>query len=137
MLHSVAIIAVAAIVTLIIRAVPFVAFDGKREVPETVTYLGKVLPPAIMVILVIYCVKGINLFTGSHGIPELLSIAVVALLHIWKKNTLLSIAVGTIPVSYTHLDVYKRQVQEHFCPAQLPLLRSLHMMILEQKLSVN
>ncbi|EKC70415.1 Branched-chain amino acid transport [human gut metagenome] len=78
MLHSVAIIAVAAIVTLIIRAVPFVAFDGKREVPETVTYLGKVLPPAIMVILVIYCVKGINLFTGSHGIPELLSIAVVA-----------------------------------------------------------
>lgn len=87
MLHSVAIIAVAAIVTLIIRAVPFVAFDGKREVPETVTYLGKVLPPAIMVILVIYCVKGINLFTGSHGIPELLSIAVVALLHIWKKNT--------------------------------------------------
>ena len=84
MLHSVAIIAVAAIVTLIIRAVPFVAF------------LGKVLPPAIMVILVIYCVKEINLFTGSHGIPELLSIAVVALLHIWKKNTLLSIAVGTI-----------------------------------------
>lgn len=94
MLHSVAIIAVAAIVTLIIRAVPFVAFGGKREVPETVTYLGKVLPPAIMVILVIYCVKGINLFTGSHGFPELLSIAVVALLHIWKKNTLL--AVGTI-----------------------------------------
>lgn len=96
MLHSVAIIAVAAIVTLIIRAVPFVAFGGKREVPETVTYLGKVLQPAIMVILVIYCVKGINLFTGSHGFPELLSIAVVALLHIWKKNTLLSIAVGTI-----------------------------------------
>ena len=94
MLHSVAIIAVAAIVTLIIRAVPFVAFGGKREVPETVTYLGKVLPPAM--ILVIYCVKGINLFTSSHGIPELLSIAVVALLHIWKKNTLLSIAVGTI-----------------------------------------
>ena len=96
MLHSVAIIAVAAIVTLFIRAIPFVRFGGKREVPATVTYLGKVLPPAIMVILVIYCVKGINLFTGSHGFPELLSIAVVALLHIWKKNTLLSIAVGTI-----------------------------------------
>ena len=56
MLHSVAIIAVAAIVTLIIRAVPFVALGGKREVPEPVTYLGKVPPPAIMVILVIYCV---------------------------------------------------------------------------------
>ena len=85
MLHSVAIIAVAAIVTLFIRAIPFVLFGGKREVPATVIYLGKVLPPAIMVILVVYCVKGIDLFT-----------AMVALLHIWKKNTLLSIAVGTI-----------------------------------------
>lgn len=96
MLHSIGIITVAAIVTLFIRAIPFVVFGGKREVPATVTYLGKVLPPAIMVILVIYCVKSINLFSGSHGIPELLSIAVVAGLHIWKKNTLLSIAVGTV-----------------------------------------
>lgn len=96
MLHSIGIIAVAAIVTLFIRAIPFVVFGGKREVPATVTYLGKVLPPAIMVILVIYCVKSINLFSGSHGIPELLSIAVVAGLHIWKKNTLLSIAVATV-----------------------------------------
>ena len=96
MLHSIGIITVAAIVTLFIRAIPFLVFGGKREVPATVTYLGKVLPPAIMVILVIYCVKSINLFSGSHGIPELLSIAVVAGLHIWKKNTLLSIAVGTV-----------------------------------------
>ena len=62
MLHSIGIIAVAAIVTLFIRAIPFVLFGGKREVPATVTYLGKVLPPAIMVILVVYCVKGIDLF---------------------------------------------------------------------------
>ena len=96
MLHSIGIIAVAAVVTLLIRAIPFVVFGGKREVPATVTYLGKVLPPAIMVILVIYCIKGIHLFAGNHGIPELLSIAVVAGLHIWKKNTLLSIAVGII-----------------------------------------
>ena len=68
MLHSIGIIAVAAIVTLFIRAIPFVLFGGKREVPATVTYLGKVLPPAIMVILVVYCVR----------------------------NTLLSIAAGTI-----------------------------------------
>ena len=95
MLHSIEIIAVAAIITLFIRAIPFVAFGGKREVPVTVTYLGKVLPPAIMVILVIYCIKGIHLLSGSHGIPELLSIAVVTALHVWKRNTLLSIAVGT------------------------------------------
>lgn len=69
MLHSIGIIAVAAIVTLFIRAIPFVLFGGKREVPATVTYLGKVLPPAIMVILVVYCVKGINLMVGNHGIP--------------------------------------------------------------------
>ena len=96
MLHSIGIIAVAAIITLFIRAIPFVLFGGKREVPETVTYLGKVLPPAIMIILVVYCVKGINLMVGNHGIPELLSIAVVASLNIWKRNTLLSIAVGTV-----------------------------------------
>ena len=96
MLHSIEIMAVAAIVTFIIRAIPFVAFGGKREVPVTVTYLGKVLPPAIMVILVIYCIKGIHLLSGSHGIPELLSIAVVTAFHVWKRNTLLSIAVGTI-----------------------------------------
>ena len=96
MLHSIGIIAVAAIVTLFIRAIPFVLFGGKREVPATVIYLGKVLPPAIMVILVVYCVKGINLMVGNHGIPELLSIAVVASLLIWKRNTLLSIAVGTV-----------------------------------------
>ena len=97
MLHSIGIIAVAAIVTLFIRAIPFVLFGGKREVPATVPYLGKVLPPAIIVvILVVYCVKGIDLFTGNHGIPELLSVAVVAGLHIWKRNTLLSIAAGTI-----------------------------------------
>lgn len=96
MSHPIAIIAVAAAATLFIRAIPFVIFGGKREVPETVTYLGKVLPPAIMVILVIYCIKSINLFSGNHGMPELLSIAVVAGLHIWKRNTLLSIACGTI-----------------------------------------
>lgn len=96
MLHSIEIIAVAAVITLLIRAIPFAAFGGKGEAPATVTYLGKVLPPAIMVILVIYCVKGIDLFTGSHGIPELVSIAVVAGLHVWKKNTLLSIAAGTV-----------------------------------------
>lgn len=96
MLHSIGIIAVAAIVTLFIRAIPFGLLGGKREVPSTVTYLGKVLPPAIMVILVVYCVRGINLMVGNHGIPELLSIAVIAGLHIWKRNILLSIAAGTI-----------------------------------------
>lgn len=94
--HSIAIIGVVAICTLLTRALPFWLLGGKKEVPQTVKYLGKVLPPAIMAILVIYCLKSINIFAGSRGLPEFLAIGVVAGLHLWKKNTLLSIGVGTI-----------------------------------------
>lgn len=96
MQHSVAIIAVVAVCTLLTRALPFMVLGGRKEIPQVVRYLGKVLPPAIMAILVVYCLKNVHLFTGSRGIPEFLSVAVVAVLHLWKKNTLLSIGVGTI-----------------------------------------
>lgn len=96
MAHSLAIIAVVALCTLLTRALPFLLLGGKKEIPKTVQYLGRVLPPAIMAILVVYCLKSINLLQGSHGIPELVSVAVVAVLHIWKKNTLLSIGGGTV-----------------------------------------
>ena len=94
--HSIAIISVVAICTLITRALPFWVLGGKREVPEVVKYLGKALPPAIMAILVVYCLKGISIFAGSRGIPEFLSIGLVVVLHLWKRNTLLSIGAGTI-----------------------------------------
>lgn len=94
--RTAALIAAVAIVTIATRAVPFLIFGGKREVPGVVKYLGKVLPPAIMAILVIYCLKSVSIFTGNHGLPELLAVAVVAILHLWKKNTLLSIGAGTI-----------------------------------------
>lgn len=96
MVHSLAIIFVVAICTMMTRALPFLVFGGKKEVPKTIQYLGKVLPPAIMAILVVYCLKGVHLLEGTHGLPELISVAVVALLHLWKKNTLLSIGAGTI-----------------------------------------
>ncbi len=96
MLHSLGIIFVVAVCTVLTRALPFMLLGGRKEVPKVVKYLGKVLPPAIMVILVIYCIKGISLFKGSHGLPEILAIAIVAFLHIWKKNTLISIGVGTL-----------------------------------------
>lgn len=95
-LHSIAIIAVVAVCTLITRALPFLVFGGKKEVPQVVQYLGRVLPPAIMAILVVYCLKSVNLFSGNHGLPELMASLVVVILHIWKKNTLLSIGIGTI-----------------------------------------
>lgn len=92
---SIAIVAVIALVTMGIRALPFLVFRG-RDIPKTIKYLGDVLPTAIMITLVVYCLKGIHFMTGSHGLPELISVAVVVLIHVWKRNTLLSIAVGTI-----------------------------------------
>lgn len=70
-------------------------FGGKRQVPKAVEYLGQILPPAIMATLVVYCLKGADLFSAPHGIPEFVSVAVTALLHVWKRNVLLSIAAGT------------------------------------------
>lgn len=92
---SVATIAVAAVCTFLTRLVPFALF-GRRQVPRAVVFLGNVLPPAIIATLIIYCLKGVNLPAFPSGIPELLSIAVVALLHIWKRNTLLSVGAGTV-----------------------------------------
>lgn len=94
--HAIAILVVVAVCTLLTRALPFWLLGGRREVPGTVKYLGKVLPPAIMVILVVYCLKSVNIFVGSRGIPEFLAIGLVVLLHLWKKNTLLSIGAGTV-----------------------------------------
>lgn len=94
--HSIAIIAVVALCTFAIRACPFLIFGGKKEVPAIITYLGRVLPPAIMVTLVIYCLRNVNILSGSHGIPEFVCVGLVALLHIWKRNILLSIGAGTV-----------------------------------------
>ena len=95
MTHSILIIAVSALTTMAIRFFPFLVF-GKRKVPEIVQYLGRVLPCAIMATLVVYCLKGVTLFSGNHGLPELISITLVVFLHKWKKQMLLSIAGGTI-----------------------------------------
>lgn len=95
-IHSVAIIAVVSACTILIRAVPFLLFGGSRQVPETIHYLGKFLPEAIMATLVIYCLRNIEIVEGTHGFPELISVALVAVLHLWKKNILISVGLGTI-----------------------------------------
>ena len=82
--------------TILIRFLPFAVFSGKRKTPEYVLYLGRVLPPAIFSMLVVYCLKGVSLFQGSHGIPEAIASAVTVALHLWKRQTLLSIAGGTL-----------------------------------------
>lgn len=82
--------------TMMTRFLPFLLFPADKPTPKYVQYLGKVLPAAVFGLLVIYCLKDVNIFTGSHGIPELIAIGVVELLHLWKKQMLLSIAGGTI-----------------------------------------
>ena len=92
--HTFLLIAVIAVVTYLLRSLPFLVFSG-RKTPAFVTYLGKVLPYAIMGMLVVYCLKDTTVLSWPYGIPELLACIVVVLLHLWRKNTLLSIAVGT------------------------------------------
>lgn len=94
--YSVAVLGVAAAVTWLIRALPFLIFGKKKELPRMVAYLGSILPPAIMAILILYCLRRVNFAAFPFGMAELLSIAVVTAAHLWKKNMLLSIALGTI-----------------------------------------
>ena len=94
--YSALLIAVVAIVTLLLRVLPFIIFGGKRKTPEIVTYLGKVLPYAIMGMLVVYCLKDISITSFPFGIPEVIASSAVVLLHLWKRNTLISVGVGTV-----------------------------------------
>lgn len=92
------IVTIAAIVvaTMLTRFIPFLLFPAGKPTPKYIQYLGKVLPAAVFGLLVIYCLKDVSLFAGSHGIPELISIVLVIALHLWKKQMLVSIAGGTI-----------------------------------------
>lgn len=82
--------------TLITRFLPFILFPAGKQTPPYVRYLGKALPPAALGLLVVYGLKDVSLFSGSHGLPELIAMTAVTGLHVWKRNLLLSIAVGTI-----------------------------------------
>lgn len=89
-------IIVIALVTFLTRVLPFLIFPGNKKTPAFVVYLGRVLPFAVMGMLVVYCLKSINLFAAPFGLPELISVALVILLHKWKHNLLLSIVGGTV-----------------------------------------
>lgn len=82
--------------TAVTRFLPFLVFPGDKPVPKYIQYLGRVLPSAVFGLLVVYCLRDVNILSGSHGIPELISIAAVAGLHLWKRQMLLSIAGGTV-----------------------------------------
>lgn len=94
--YFVTIIAIVAMVTWLTRAIPYILFGGQKELPETVEYLGNVLPASIMIILVIYCLRNINLTAFPFGLAELISVAVVILAQIIKKDSIFSMILGTI-----------------------------------------
>ena len=95
-MYDIWMVIIISIATAATRFLPFLIFGGKKEPPKLITYLGKVLPCAIMGMLVVYCMKDVAFLAYPYGIPELLGCLIVAVLHIWKRNTLLSIGVGTV-----------------------------------------
>lgn len=94
--QAVLVILTASVCTILTRVAPFLLFGRKKEVPGIIRYLGTILPSAIMATLIVYCLRNSVSIQPLRGIPEIISIIVVVLLHSWKRNTLLSIAGGTI-----------------------------------------
>lgn len=82
--------------TAVTRFLPFLVFPSGKPTPKYVQFLGKFLPAAVFGLLVIYSLKDVNVFAGSHGIPEMIAILLVIILHVWKRQMLLSIAGGTV-----------------------------------------
>lgn len=93
-MHDILLIVVCTLVTMLTRFLPFLIF--RKKTPQVVTYLGTALPCAIMGMLVVYCMKDVNFLGGSYGIPELVCCVATVLLHVWKRNSLLSIGAGTV-----------------------------------------
>ena len=94
--HSAALVAVMAAVTILLRFLPFLIFRADRPIPAYVVYLGHVLPPAIIGMLVVYCLKDTAVTAAPHGLPELIAALSVVGLQVWKRNSLISILSGTV-----------------------------------------
>lgn len=89
-------VALAALTTAVIRFAPFLLFPAGKKVPEFVQWLGKQLPRAVMAMLVVYCLKDVSFQTAGGWLPAVLGVAVTVLLHIWKRQMILSISGGTL-----------------------------------------
>lgn len=95
MMHDILIVAVISAVTIMIRVLPFIIFRDKDDVPQTVRYLVEVLPGAVMGMLVVYCLKDIDLSAAGHGVPQILSVIATAAAYLWRRDTSLSVIIGT------------------------------------------
>lgn len=89
-------IGAAALGTMLTRFLPFIAFGGEKPAPKYVQYLGRALPGAALGLLVIYCLKDVDVTAGNHGIPVFAAMLLTVAVHLWKRKMLLSIAAGTV-----------------------------------------
>ncbi len=96
LLQQMIIILMCALGTMLTRFLPFMIFKDNKPTPEYIRYLGKALPGAVFGMLVVYCFKNVDIVGGTHGIPEVIAVAITVVLHLWRKNMLISIAGGTI-----------------------------------------
>lgn len=106
-IHSILLVVVISVVTMVLRFLPLWVFGNGKQTPKLIQYLGKVLPYAIMGMLVVFCLKGVSFVSAPFGLPELIACAVVIGLHVWKRNTAISIVGGTV--------MYMMLVQGVFC----------------------
>ena len=95
-LQTIVMILMIALGTQVTRWLPFVLFPGNRDIPQIVLYLGRMLPPAMMGLLVVFSFKSVSFTTPPFGAPELIASAVVVAMQLWRKNSLLSIGAGTV-----------------------------------------
>jgi len=93
--QSLLIILVIAAITFALRAAPFILFSRTGTTPKVITYLGNVLPPAVMGMLIVYCLRNVSVLDAPFGLPELIAVVTVAVLHLWRRNSMLSILGGT------------------------------------------
>lgn len=94
--HAMLIIAVMGGAVLATRILPVLVFGRSDKVPEFILYLGKVIPYTEMGLLIVYCLRDVSILHGSHGLPELIALAAVTASYLWKRNTILSVIIGTV-----------------------------------------
>ena len=96
-MHAIIIILVMGLITVATRLIPVLVFGrGDKKVPDYILYLGKVVPYTAMGLLIVYCLKDVSFFGASHGLPEIISLAIVVVSYLLKKNTILSVVIGTV-----------------------------------------
>ena len=95
-MHAILIIVVMGGATLATRILPVLIFGRGERVPDFILYLGKVIPYTAMGLLIVYCLRDVSILHGSHGLPELIALAAVTASYLWRRNTILSVIIGTV-----------------------------------------